>query len=104
MTFLEFIEDNDISNIEAFRVFLDNEHNANQDDDIIEESDYLEYLDNFNDSFCGEQSIEDYVNNLVDDMNIGDLERNYVDIDAMVNDIECAGDMWEIDGFLFRAY
>ena len=110
MTFQEFIENNDISNIEAFRVFLDNEHLDNQDSDIIEESDYSEYLNNFNDSFCGEQSIEnyasDYVEEIIDDSNTPEFLKHYIDRDALISDvaIDLRADMWEDSGFLFRAY
>jgi len=82
-------------NQEAFEVYCDY-HGIAADPD--------EYTEEFEDSFAGEQTLEDYVEELLDEGAFGNIAENirrYIDVEAIARDMRIEG-YWEEDGYLFR--
>lgn len=83
---------------EAVACFVYNHHLKLEDVD--------DWADDFRDSYIGEVSIEDYVEELLDDGVFGDISshlRFYIDTEKLGQDL-LRGDYWDMEGHLFRSY
>jgi antirestriction protein len=67
--------------------------------------------DEFADVFCGEyDSIEEYAADFAEDMGwLAAMEKagvssSYFDVDAFANDLRCGGDVFMVDGYVFRGW
>jgi antirestriction protein len=86
-------------NLEAFRIFLDNQHR-----DIDE--DWRDYEDEFTDSYAGKfDSDREFAEHLVDDTmmltNIPQVVARYFDYDSYARDL-LHGDYWTTDNHYYR--
>lgn len=82
-------------NQEAFEVYCEY-HGIAADPEV--------YGEEFEDSFCGEISLQEYTEQMVDEGCFGNIPEAilpYIDISAIVHDLKCDG-YWEEDGFCFR--
>lgn len=86
-------------NLEAFRIFLDNQHR-----DIDE--DWRDYEDEFTDSYTGKFDTDrEFAEHIVDEdmmlVGVPDYVAKYFDYDSFANDL-LHGDYWTTDNYYFK--
>ena len=89
-------------NLEAFRVYLDNEHN------VIDEN-WQDHQQAFEDAFVGEfESTRDFTEHIVQEGSmlegIPEHVAKYFDYESYWRDLFAGGEYWETDNYYFRSY
>jgi antirestriction protein len=89
-------------NLEAFRVYLDNEHN------VIDEN-WEDHKEAFQDAYVGEfDSTRDFTEHIVTEgcylEGIPERVAKYFDYESYWRDLFAGGEYWETDNYYFRSY
>ena len=87
-------EDHNIDE-QAFAIYCWNNHTT---------SDYDSEVSAFEDAYIGEMSVRKYANELADDIFSEAVKSGYFDYESFARDLELGGDIWELDGYVFRSY
>jgi antirestriction protein len=67
-------------------------------------SDYEDEVSAFEDSYIGELSVQDYAEELADDIYPDAVRSGYFDYESFARDLELGGEVWFHEGYLFRNY
>ena len=54
--------------------------------------------------YIGEMDIEEYAEQLAQELYPDAYETGYFDVEALARDLRCGGEVYESQGFLFRSY
>lgn len=79
--------------VDAIVAWADNQHMSPEE--------AADFQQDFEDSFMGEMTMQEYAEELVDQYAVPEFILPYVDIDAVARDLRYDG-FWEGSGYLFR--
>jgi hypothetical protein len=95
--YIEELSEEEGMNAEAFATYCDNHHITAKDDIAGAVNDYHEY-------YIGEMTIQEYAEQLAEDLYPEAVATGYFDTDSFARDLELGGEVWEMNGHLFRSY
>jgi antirestriction protein len=58
----------------------------------------------FEDAYVAVTSVREYAEELADDIYPEAVKTGYFDYESFARDLELGGDVWELDGYVFRSY